>query len=403
MVIEYSTIKTFQDLFSESTDHFLNQFKCVVKPDIKNGMDLPFILSKKYRNDKVNPILQLARPKDARAIVEVYKKIYKGSYPYKEMEDIQEVRRKISEPQYEWLLFRTPTEEIAGCFTYELDFKNKRGYMRGFNIKPQYQGTIDAVKAVVGSMIGIWSQYRGKICHWYCENRTAHTKSQYLSVVCGINPIAFFPNKDVFFGKIESDIMHIAYNSKALTKYRSLQIPKIIPSVKPCFQYSQEKYHLGQCSMVCPSIGLDSTKIKTLKKHIDLTIDRSPFGYETITISLNKSSQFQFLYTPQVQNFEKTKYHVNCREELFVYLTEFKRIIQEWNIRYAESFISAYEPFHQKLFYEHGFRPRGYVPSWYYNPYDGKFEDAIVFNWFKGEMVPPHLIKQGVDLIKRIN
>lgn len=403
MVTQYSNLVSFQDLFPESTDHFLEPFRHIVDPDITNGMHLPFILSEKQRDQKLSPILQLAQPTNAQEIVHIYKQIYKGTYPYKEMESVEEVTQMIQDPHYEWLLFKTPTGQIAGCFTYELDFDHKRGYMRGFNINPTYQGILDAVKAVVGSMIGIWSQYRDRICHWYCENRTAHTKSQYLSAVCGINPIAFFPNKDVFFGKVESDIMHIAYNSKALTKYRSHQVPHIIPSVKPCFTYSQEKYQLESCEISHPTISLDKHLLRKAETQLEVHITKSPFKYETITYSIDGDSFFQFLYTPQVNNFEKMKYRVKNCEELYVFLNTIGKIIYEWNIRYAECFVSAYNPAHQQLFYNQGFRPRGYVPSWHFTQQHGSFADAVVFNWYKGDLATPRLIDQGMSLFNSLN
>lgn len=403
MVTEYSNLISFQDLFSKSTDHFLEPFRHIVNPDITNGMHLPFKLSEKKRENKISPILKLAKPDNANEIVNIYLDIYKGTYPYKEMENIKEVKRMIEDSSYRFLLFKTPTNKIAGCFTYELDFNNRRGYMRGFNIKPKYQGIFDAVKAVVGSMIGVWNEYREKICHWYCENRTAHTKSQYLSIVCGINPIAFFPNKDVFFGKIESDIMHIAYNSKALSKYRINSCPNIISSVKPCFEYSKEKYDLGKCKISHPNISLNKTKIKQLKKKLEVRIENFSFNYEKIKFSSLNGSYFEFLHTPQVNNFEKVKYSVNSLEELYVYLKNFKKIIQEWNIRYSECFISAYKPSHQLLFYKAGFRPRGYIPSWNYNTPKKKFEDYIVFNFYKGgKLSNLHLIDEGIKLLNFI-
>ncbi|TFF95460.1 MAG: hypothetical protein EU547_07520 [Promethearchaeota archaeon] len=403
MVTQYSNLISFQELFSESTDHFLEPFKHIVNPDINNGMHLPFELSEKQRNKKISPILQLARPDDAKVITKIYKDIYKGTYPYREMQDVNEVKLMISDPHYEWLLFKTQNGRIAGCFTYELDFENKRGYMRGFNIKPKYQGIIDSVKAVIGSMIGIWNQYQNKIYNWYCENRTAHSKSQYLSVVCGINPIAFFPNKDIFFGKVESDIMHIIYNLKVLRSFRAKKIPLIIPAVKNCFSYATIKYNLGKIKVKNPRLKIDKKEINILQKKLDIQVNRSPFQYEKITFSLSNKSYFQFLFTPQVNNFEKVHYHVNNINELYLYLKHFKRIIDNWNIRYAECFVSAYKPIFQKLFYRMGFQPRGYVPSWKYDNQNKSFNDSIVFNWFKKPLgSKPKLIIEGQELLKYI-
>jgi hypothetical protein len=407
MVTEFSAMVSFQELFSQSTDHFLEPFKDIVDPDITNGMELPFILSEKQRDIKISPILEMAKPVDAQEIVDIYLDIYRGTYPYKEMESAKEVRKMIKDPHYEWLLFKTIKGKIAGCFTYELDFDHKRGYMRGFNIKREYHGVIDAVKAVIGSMIGVWNQYRGKICHWYCENRTAHTKSQYLSEVCGINPIAFFPNKDVFFNKVESDIMHIAYNSKSLTTYRSEEIPKIIPKVQKYFRFANKNYDLGEIKIVFSRPLLDHSRIEFLDKLMKVNVRKSQFGYETISFHLPWNSYFTFVYTPQVSNFEKTKFNVNSQEELYVFLKAFWNLMKKRKIRYAECFVSAYQPDYQWIFSKFEFAPRGYVPSWNYNKKVKRFRDAIVFNWYQKPLsAVPKLLDRGselFDLLERDN
>jgi len=56
------------------------------------------------------------------------------------------------------------------------------------------------------------------------------------------------------------------------------------------------------------------------------------------------------------------------------------------DINYTECFVSSYKPKHQKIFFNAGFRPRGYLPSWKYNYKMEKFEDQIVFNYFKGNI-----------------
>jgi len=183
MTAQIPNLVPFEALFSESTEQFLKPFEEIVNPDIHNGMSLTFNLSEKIRAKKFSPILKLARPEDAESIVDVYLDIYDGTYPYKEMENVEEVRKMIKSNEYKWILFKDDFGNIVGCFTYVLDFENKRGYMRGFNLKKKYHGQVDAVKACVGSMIGMWNAYNDLICMWYCENRTAHSKSQYLSEV----------------------------------------------------------------------------------------------------------------------------------------------------------------------------------------------------------------------------
>jgi len=217
--IANSTI-SLNELFPNFINHFIKPFEKVVDPDIHNGMCLDFELCDRTQKHKVTPILRLARVDDAEELVGIYKELYSGTYPYKEMEDVDEVRKMIQDSSIQWIIYQDPSLNIAGCITFVLDFANKRGYIRGFMLKKKFQGYLDITKAMIGSMIGMVHKYREKIYVWYVENRTAHSKSQYSMWVCGIAPIGFYPNKDVFLGKVESDLMQICYDEKVLRERR---------------------------------------------------------------------------------------------------------------------------------------------------------------------------------------
>ncbi len=401
MVVEYKTLISSHDLFAESVNKFLIPFQNIINQDISTGMSLPFDLIKRNRYKVISPIVQLAQPHDAKTIVDIYLDIYKGTYPYKEIENVNEVRRMVQNPNYRWLLFRHPdTYNTLGCFTYYLDFKNKRGYMRGFNVPPKYQGVVDSMKALIGSMIGIWSQLKDKIYIWYCENRTFHTSSQYLANVCGIKPIALLPNKDMFFNRVESDLMQITYDSRVLRECRNTKTPRIIPEVKRCFDYSNKRYDLGKVDVCKPDLDLDLERVKNLKKKINISVQKLRFDYYTIIFSFDDSdAYFKFLYTPRVNNLEKTEYKVNSLEELFVFVWKLKILIYTLKVRYCEVLVSAYKPSIQQLFYNVGLRPRGYIPSWKYNPSLNDFKDYIMFNWFNGIIENLRLIPEAKDII----
>ncbi|MFX1315408.1 MAG: GNAT family N-acetyltransferase [Promethearchaeota archaeon] len=396
---------SLNDLFCISTNDFLRPFEDIVNPDIHKGMSLDFHICDRGHQHKLNPILRLARPEDAVDIVEIYKELYDGTYPYKEMEDVDEVEKMIRDPSVQWIIFQDPSYNIAGCITFVIDFKKKRGYIRGFMLKKKYQGYIDITKAMIGSMIGMCHKYKNTIFIWYVENRTAHAKSQYSMRVCGISPIGFYPNKDIFLGKVESDLMQILYDERALHIYRNKQIPQILPEVKKCFLYSNKRYNLGQFKIKNPSIKLDFNKIGSLKDTLIKNVKVDKFGYEMIKFSFKgQNSFFKFLYTPNVQNFEKTKYQVSSLEELYVFIQEFMNCKKELNVRYCEIFLSAYNPYHQKMFLDAGFSPRGYIPSWKYNKKLKIFEDYILFNCFKGHISNEiQLIQEGWDLFTIIN
>ena len=120
--------------------------------------------------------------------------------------------------------------------------------------------------------------------------------------------------------------------------------------------------------------------------------------------SLSSSDSFlEFLYSPQVNNFEKIKYKVSKIEELYVFVQELIKLRKELNIRYCEVFVSAYKPSHQEIFYKAGLIPRGYIPSWNYNQVEGLFEDNILLNWFKGQISEDiQLIDEGKKLLDKL-
>lgn len=406
MTISEQLISNSAISLNELSPNFLNRFvepfEKTIKPDIQNGISLDFELYDREQKNKINPILRLATPDDVDVIVGIYKELYNGTYPYKEMEDVNKVRKMIQDPSIQWIIFQDRSFNIAGCITFVLDFNHKKGYIRGFMLKKKYQGTIDITKAMIGSMISMIHNYKDKIYIWYVENRTAHAKSQYSMWVCGIAPIGFFPNKDVFLGKVESDLMQICYDQRVLYEFRSKEPPNIIPEVERCFDYSDKRYRLGDYNIENPEIILNRKIISKIKRNLEKKVEKDKYGYEKIEFRINgTNSYFAFLYTPQVQNFEKTKYKVKNLEELYVFVREFIKLRKELGIRYCEVFLSAYKICHQKIFFNAGFTPRGYIPSWIYNKEKGFFEDNILFNYYQGTINDEiQLIDEAQELIR---
>ena len=340
---------SYDDSFPDSTSQFLKPFENLEVMSIHEGMHLNFEIAQTVRRRKKSPILKLAQPKDALEIVKIYKELYNETYPYKEMEDVQEVQKMIKNPNCDWVVFKDIHDNTMGCFTFLLDFEDKMGYIRGLMLKKQYQGNVDVIKAVIGSYIGMYSKYRDRIYRWYCENRTAHAKSQFALSIGGIRPLAFYPNKDVFLGKIESDILHICYDERAITTMRSCQTPIIISEAYNCFLYSTNRYNLGSYKIGnSDKLCLDYHKIKLIRKSLKQHVTKEKFGYETIRFTLEGSdSYFDFLHTPQIQNLEKTSYKVASLEELYTFVEQFIECGKDLGIRYCEIFISAYKPEHQ--------------------------------------------------------
>ena len=389
----------YKRLRPKSVDEFLDIFEDVLDLNLEKGMELDFTIDNKLGSDKISPTLYLAKPKDAFEIANICKEVYEGSYPYKEIEDSQAVKKMIESPEHHFILFKIE-EDIVGCFRCVLDFEDHKGYTGGFMVRQEYQGIIDVTKAIIGSYAWMWSTYKDEILMWYCENRTAHAASQYITSVCGINTVAFFPNKDIFFDKVESDVMGVVFREKALNGYREHQTPLLIRNALDSFLHCDNLYKLGNFKLVSPNIDLDYQKITALQKRFRKDLIKDKYGYQYFQFFITGTqSYFSFLHTPCIQNLEKTKYHVKSLEELYVYLEEFLKVIKENYIRYSEVFVSAFRPEHQQLFYEFGFRARGYVPCWSFSKDDNSFEDYVVFNYFEGQVPHAELLPIGQELV----
>lgn len=399
-----TNIISMEKLFPDSIEQYLDSTLAAIQQDINSQFNLNFEIQPRAPHRKFTPVLTIAKPDDALNIANICKEVYEGSYPYREMEDPEYVREMINSPKHHFILFKTKEGEPAGCFRCALDFEHKKGYMGGFMIRKKFQGDLDVVKAIMGSYMWMWTTFKDEILVWWCENRTAHTASQYITAVCGIHTVAFFPNKDIFYNQIESDVMGIIFVRKALRTMRTTKNPIIIKSVFKCFNYSNNLYNLGNVEIANPEYNLDSSMIVELKKRFYKTMIKDEYGYEHIKFYIKgTNSFFSFIHTTHLKNFEKTKYHISCLEELHIFLQELKKSIKEYNIRYCELFISAYRPEYQQIFYNQGFRARGYIPCWYYNKEKNEFEDAVVFNYYKGDLECINLLPEGQKLVKILN
>lgn len=370
-----------------NVDEFLDKFQYLSNLDLKNILNLNFELDFYYKSEKICPIVELAKPEDSEEIANIFKEIYRGTYPYKQLEDVNSIKDMIIYPNYDWFIFKSPVNEIIGCFGADLEFNEKRAFLHGFMIKKKYHKTIDVFKAFIGCITYLWKKYKDKIFLWYGEMRTNEAISQFFTSLIGMKPIAFLPNKDTFFNKIESDIFHVIYSKAALNDYRFEEKPKIIRQVLNCYNYTNKRYRLGLPIVENPKITLDQEKIKSIKTLVSKKIKEEKFGIQKIKFSIkNTSSYFKFILNTYSKNIEKIEYNIINLEELYVFIEKLQEIIKEMDINYTECFVSSYKPKHQKIFYNTGFRPRGYIPSWNYNKEIEKFEDQIVFNYFKGNI-----------------
>ncbi|MFX1257948.1 MAG: hypothetical protein ACFFAN_08820 [Promethearchaeota archaeon] len=385
-------------------DDFLSFYKNILNLDAQEILNLDFKSHKECDFQKLSLTLQLAEPKDALKITSLFNEVYRGTYPYKKMEDVSKIREMITDPNHIWFLFKIHPNDIAGCFGADLNLDKKRTYMYGFVLKPKYQKFVDIIKIFIGTWIYLCKNYKKKVLIYHGEARTNDTASQYVTSICGMKPIAFFPNKDIFFNRIESNFMIIAYYNEIL-KELNKENPRIIRQVLNSYFYSNKRYNLGIPVIENPDIKFELKEVKILKRKIVEEIEVDIFGYELIKYSIkNSDSYFQFFYNPYSKCIEKTKYNIEKLDELYAFLQVLKNLIQKKDINYFECFVSAYDPSHQKIFYNTGFMPRGYVPSWEYNKKENVFEDRVIFNYYRGEIDKNiKLIPETRELLEILN
>lgn len=382
---------------------FLKTFNSIDNIDVEKGTLLDFDLSITKQLKKIAPILRLAKPRDASKIKFLFMEAYKGTYPFKIMEDIKEIKRMINSSDYDWFIFETKEGETSGCFGAKYYYDDKKAYLYGYVISKKYQKVFDTFKAFIGALIYIWRKFKDEILIWFGEMRTNNNTSQWCTNYCGMQPVAFFPNKDLFFNKPESEFLHVGYNIKALEEYRVKKSPKIIRCVLDCYQYSNQRYHLGLPIIENPRINTDQEKIKSLKENLVIRTDKDKFENKMIKYYFkNTNSYFSFLYNKNNNEIEKCEYNVLNLDELCIYVEFFKKFIKKNRARYSEIYISAYKPSHQKIFVNAGFKPCGYIPSWKYKKNDNCFYDNIVFVLSKGEINNVSTIYESKKLIKTL-
>jgi len=379
-----SVSKSIEDIIT--IEDMLNNYPYSREMDLEKGYEF----ENSRRNGKRIPSLKFATEEDAEEITNIFKEVYENTYPYKRMEDISEVRSMIRSPNYYWIIFRFKPNKVIGCIGLHLDFENKIGNFFGFAFRKQYQHKADISTASIACVIAPMYKFRDQILIWFAEIRSSFSSIQHIAKLTGFNPTAFFPNKDIFFNHSESEILFIIYNRKALFNYRSSEKPKIISQAIFCYFYAFQNYSLG-----LPAIKnydtldseLDKDKIVNINSLLRRKIERDKFGNELITISIKgTNSFFEFLHYDNICIAEKAVYKVSNLEELYVFLEEIKSITQELRLRYFEVYLSAYDPTHQTIFFNAGFKPTGYIPAFKYNKAKNLFEDKVLFVYHEKEL-----------------
>lgn len=351
--------------------------------DVRKGISFP----KRSKNEKIVPSAQLAIPGDEKDIVSVFKDVYRGAYPFREFEEEDEVLKMIEDPYFCWVIFRNSSDAIIGCIGLEIDLENKSGILHGLVFKRQYQGITNLYKLFTASFCSVLRMFKNDILSISCEVRSAHSKSQYMGKMIGFVPIAFLPNKDIFFEKEESEIIVIIYYEDALGKYRSPETVKFPFQVLKSYNYAVQKVGILGSFQVknYPNLAYKEKKVSKCRKYFTTRVDKDKFDNELVEFAYSESQSFlKFFYNKYIGNIERINYSVTSKEELFVFLEKLVQFIQKNNVRYCDCFVSAYSALHQTIFLNAGFETFGYIPAFKYNKMEKTLEDQVVFVYYKG-------------------
>jgi len=384
-------------------EDLINSYPDYKEIDLERGHDF----AHPVRNEKVIPSLKFATEEDAEEITKIFKEVYDGTYPYKKMESVSEVLSMIRDPNYYWIIFKLKTDITIGCIGAHLEFEGKRANLFGFAFRKEYQHKVNMNTASIACMVAPVNKLRDQILIWYGEARSSFSSIQYLTNSVGLRPIAFLPNKDIFFHHPESEFLFVMYNKNALLKYRDSKKPELISQAIFCYFYAFKKYNLE-----LPTIKnyanieseLNNSEIAYKRAQLLRRVERDEFGNELISFSIKGTdSHLQFQYYKNIKIAEKTIFKVSTTEELQLFLNEIKVFIIKSKLRYFEAYLSAYNSEYQALFFNAGFKPTGYIPAFKYNINENKFEDQIVFVYHKDEIKHQiNLIPETEELLKTI-
>lgn len=372
--------KSEEEIFT--IESLLNSYPYYKEIDLERGHDFTQPLK-----DKVIPSIKLATEEDAEEITKIFKEVYDSTYPYKNLESVSVILSMIRDPNYYWILFKLKPNIIIGCIGTHLDFERKKANLFGFAFRKEFQRKVDISTASIACMVAPIYKLRDRILIWYGEARSSFSSIQYLTNLVGLRPIAFLPNKDIFFNRPESEFLLIMYDRNILLNYRSSKKPEIISQAIFCYFYAFQKYNLE-----LPTIKnydnieteLNISEIANKKTQLLRKVERDEFGNDLITFSIKGTdSYFQFQCYNNIKIAEKTIFRVSSIEELQLFLGEIKVFIIASKLRYFETYLSAYDSKFQALFFNAGFKPTGYVPAFKYNRTENSFEDQLVFIYYK--------------------
>jgi len=376
--------KSKEEIFT--IESLLNSYPYYKEIDLERGYGFTQPIGK----EKPIPSIKFATEEDAEKITKIFKEVYDNTYPYKKMESVSEILSMIRDPNFYWVVYKLNPNIIIGCIGAHLDFEQKKANLFGFAFRKEFHHKVDIGTASIACMVALVYKFRDRILIWYGEARSSFSSIQHITNLVGLRPIAFLPNKDIFFNLPESEFFLIMYDRNVLVHRRYIKKPELISQAIFCYFFTFQKYNLE-----LPTIKnydnleseLNRSEIAYKKNQLTRKVERDEYGNELITYSIKGTdSYFQFQYYDNIKIAEKTIFKVSSIEELQLFLEEIKIFIITSKLRYFETYLSAYNSKHQYLFFNAGFKPTGYIPAFLYNRIENNFEDQLVFVYYKDNL-----------------
>jgi hypothetical protein len=340
---------------------------------------------------QLNNHIEITHPStlaDAKAIVEVYRDIYKGTYPYKEMLNEDYIYSTFTDPSYYWNIFTIPSicgiPLVVGCFTIVIDLIQKRAYMRGLNIRLEYQRKVHVRELSYAMIRRFFTEHQGEVFNWYNESRTEHDVVQYLSYHIGAVPYAFLKGKDYFHNKKESDVLMVGHTNEALYE-RRISPTKIHHNLAGLYSRIATFHNFNDYPQIEGDVKLSIEKHHIAQNYKDCTmfIAEDKFGYNRVKIFNEETGEYlKFLHTKSVHNIEKVEFRYEDLSMMATFIAVLAQYAQTEKIEYIEITTEASNTSLIEFFLQSNYKIAGYIPAWIKSlDESGKFVDAVVFSW----------------------
>ena len=291
-------------------------------------------------------------------------------YPYPEALDPRWINRKARGRNAVWkVVTDTRYDTVVGSGTVLLTRKDQRAYVRSVMIDPEYQKLKLGRDVLVNTFQDIMQKYRDVIKLFWSESRTAHSGSQKIAEDSGFKPVGFLPNKDIFLGKRESDLLLVLYAMNALKSRRP--DPQLIPEVVPIYKAVAEQFRLPPVvPVIAPTIDKNGYQVRGY-------IESDRYNYLHCRYHV-AGRILKLKVNPRTQVAEEASFARTIDPVILKALVSAALDSLSPALYYMEFYVSAYRPVLQRVFADLGFHATGYIPGWDW--VRGQREDAIIMS-----------------------